>query len=197
MKLYFRHGVMGSGKTTHLLQVVYNYEIRNMKVLVCKPIIDTKGNDSIVSRLGISRKVDVLISHEMNILEYIKEKLKESTIDALVVDESQFLTEEQVMQLLEIATKYNIAVICYGLKSDFLLNPFPGSSKLMMVAQDIEELKHICSCGKKATINIRKQDGKICLSGEQVLIDDSSKVEYEAICAECYFKIIDKLKEKK
>ncbi|MFR5267024.1 thymidine kinase [Clostridium sp.] len=187
-KLYFRYGAMNSGKSTHLMQVAYNYEERGMKIVLIKPAIDKKGEDKIVSRLGVERKADILIRDEDNILERIQERLKTHSMDCIIVDEVQFLKSYHIDQLFEIAVSYNIPVICYGLRTDFQMNGFEGSSRLLLIAHSIEEMKTICTCGKKAILNGRKINGKFIFEGEQVAIDDGGVVEYESLCGECYFK---------
>ena len=187
-KLYFRYGAMNSGKSTHLMQVAYNYEERGMKIVLIKPAIDKKGEDKIVSRLGVERKADILIRDEDNILERIQERLKTDSMDCIIVDEVQFLKSYHIDQLFEIAVSYNIPVICYGLRTDFQMNGFEGSSRLLLIAHSIEEMKTICTCGKKAILNGRKINGKFIFEGEQVAIDDGGAVEYESLCGQCYFK---------
>ncbi|MDW7667657.1 MAG: thymidine kinase [Bacillota bacterium] len=182
-KLYFRYGAMNSGKTTHLIQVAYNYEERHMKVLLLKPKVDSKGKDYIVSRIGVKRKVDYMIDNKVNIYDL----LKNESMDCLLVDEVQFLTEEQIDQLLEFVTIRNIPVICYGLRTDFQTKGFPGSKRLLLLAHSIEELKTICRCGKKAVFNARKINGEFVFDGNQIAID-GDEVTYESLCHVCYDK---------
>ncbi|MDP4088307.1 MAG: thymidine kinase [Bacillota bacterium] len=193
-KLYFRYGAMNCGKSTNLLQAAYNYEERGMNVLILKPQIDTKGNDKIISRLDVKRKVDHLIHPSTNIFCLINsvletEKVKKP-IDCILIDEAQFLKSEQVDQLMQIVVKLNIPVICYGLRTDFKTNGFEGSTRLLQLAHTIEELKTICRCGKKALFNARKVNGEFTLKGEQVAIDMENNIEYESLCADCYYKIL-------
>lgn len=188
-KLYFRYSSMNAGKTTQLLQVAHNYSERGMKAIILKPEIDTKGNDYVVSRLGVEKKVDILIGKYDDIFEIIKGFIQATHVDAILVDEVQMLTKEQVDQLFKIAVKLNIATICYGLRTDFAMNSFCGSERLLCLAHSIEELKTICSCGKKATLNLRKVNGVPVFEGEQVLIDNDDKIEYISVCPECYFKL--------
>ncbi len=187
-KLYFRYGAMNCGKTTHLLQVDHNYKEKGLKSIVIKPKIDSKGNNTITSRLGISREVDFLISKEDNLIELLKEEI-DLPIYCLLVDEVQFLEPIQIDQLFEIAIIHNISVICYGLRTDFLMQGFKGSSRLLEIAHNIDEIKTICGCGKKAIINSRLVNGKYVFEGEQVVIDDNARVEYRAVCGECYLKV--------
>jgi len=185
-KLYFRYGSMNSGKTTLLLQTAHNYEESNMKVIIVKPKIDTKGNDSIVSRIGIEKKVDVLLKKNDNLFSLVEKKYKD--VSCVLVDEAQFLSVEQVDQAMEIVLKLDIPVICYGLRTDFLTNGFPGSTRLLQIAHTIEEMKTICKCGRKAIYNARYVDGKFTDKGEQVAIDGKKKVTYISMCGKCYIE---------
>lgn len=188
-KLYFRYGAMNSGKSTHLMQVAYNYEERGMKVLIIKPMVDKKGGDTLVSRLGVGRKVDLLLDENDNVLDIIKERLNANKqIDCILVDEVQFLKEAQIDQLFEIAVTLNIPIICYGLRTDFKRNGFEGSTRLLLIAHSIEEMKTICACGKKAIFNGRKINNKFVFEGEQIAIDEQNDVHYESLCGECYYK---------
>ena len=188
-KLYFRYGAMNSGKSTNLMQVAYNYEERGMKVLLIKPSTDKKGGDKIVSRLGVERKVDLLINDDQNIYNEVKKWQDEKyKIDCILVDEVQFFKAYQIDQLFEIAVCLDIPVICYGLRTDFKMQGFEGSTRLLLLAHSIEELKTICKCGKKAILNGRKINGKFVFEGEQVAIDNIDNVEYESLCGHCYFK---------
>lgn len=193
-KLYFRYGAMNSGKTALLLQAAHNYEERGMEVLIVKPTIDSKGDDHLVSRIGLTRKVDKLLAPKDDIFKYVK-KLKRN-IKCVLVDEAQFLEKEQVDELMHIVVKLNIPVICYGLRSDFKTNGFPGSTRLLELAHTIEEMKTICSCGKKAMFNARKLNGKFIFDGEQVAIDGEAKVTYESLCPNCYYEQLDKYNKK-
>lgn len=186
-KLYFRYGAMNSGKSTLLLQVAYNYEERGMRVLLLKPGIDTKGGDEIVSRLGVRRPVDYTIAPDTDCRILIGDVLSKQTIDCILVDEAQFLSPAQVDQLFAVVMDQGVPCICYGLRSDFRGEGFPGSQRLLELAHSLEELKTICQCGRKAIMNIRRINGKPVFHGDQVVIDDDATVEYEAVCGQCYF----------
>ena len=163
-KLYFRYGAMNSGKTTALMQVAYNYKERGMRVLILKPAIDTKGQDSIISRLGISCKVDQLVTPEMDVVELVRaNEATHGKIACVLCDESQFFTPEQADQLFLVTVDLGIPVICYGLRADFMMRGFPGSTRLLEIAHTIEELKTICACGRKAICNGRKVNGELSL----------------------------------
>lgn len=184
-KFYFRYGAMGCGKTAVLLQVIFNYEQKGMNAILLKPKIDTKGNNKVKSRIGLSRKVDYLISENDNLNE-----LKLDNISAIIVDEAQFLTPKQVEELYEITKFKDISVICYGLRCDFRMQPFIGTSRLLELADKIEEIKTICKCGKKATQNLRLKNNEPIFDGEQLLIDESTEdYTYESVCGKCYLEL--------
>lgn len=184
-KLYFRYGAMNSGKTTALLQVAHNYEEKGMHPIIIKPLIDTKGNNKVISRIGIEREVNYLIAPDCN----IEVNLNLVGVDAIIVDEAQFLTREQIEQLYRITKYYSIPVLCYGLRCDFQMQGFPGSTRLLEIADSLEELKTICSCGKKATQNLRLINGKPVFEGEQVEIDNQNDIKYDSVCGRCYFDL--------
>lgn len=188
-KLYFRYGAMNCGKSTNLLQVAYNYEERGMKVIIIKPRTDTKGGNKVVSRLGVVREVDMLLAKEENIYKQVELWVREKgKVDCILADEVQFFSGNQIDQLFEIAVKMDIPTICYGLRTDFQMNGFEGSTRLLLIAHSIEELKTICTCGKKAILNGRRINGKFVFEGEQIAIDKENNVEYESLCPKCYFK---------
>lgn len=191
-KLYFRYGAMNSGKSTAVLQVAYNYQERSQQVLIAKPAVDTKGDSTVVSRLGVDRRVDFLITPADNLRELAHEHANNDLIipgiknlACLLIDEAQFLTREQVDQALELAVLDDVPVLCYGIRTDFLTNGFPGSLRLMELAHTLEELKTICRCGRKAMFNARKFDGEFIFEGAQVAID-GVEVTYESLCGVCY-----------
>lgn len=197
-KLYFRYGAMNCGKSTNLMQVSYNYMERGMKSIIIKPLTDTKGGESIVSRLGVEKQVDLLLPQSVNIYEEVEKYINNNgSLHCILVDEVQFFKKEQIDQLLEIAVKINIPVICYGLRTDFQMNGFEGSERLLLLAHSLEELKTICRCGKKAILNGRKINGEFVFEGEQVAIDDGDEIEYESLCPQCYYKYKESYKEKK
>ncbi len=196
-KLYFRYGAMNSGKSTHLMQVAYNYEERGMKVIIIKPKVDKKGGNTLVSRLGVNRKVDLMISQEDNIVQTIDNYLKEDgEINCILVDEVQFMKSKQIDELFEVAVNLDIPIICYGLRTDFKRDGFEGSTRLLLLAHSIEEMKTICACGQKAIFNGRKINGKFVFEGEQIAIDEQDDVRYESLCGDCYYKYRGYPKEK-
>lgn len=199
-KLYFRYGAMNSGKSTALLQAAYNYEERGQRVLLAKPAVDTKGDGLILSRLGVSRQVDFLITPESDVRELFGAYARGDDpnallpsvanlppVAALLIDEAQFLTRQQVEDLLRIATLDGVPVLTYGIRTDFQTVVFPGSARLLEVAHSLEELKTICRCGRKAILTGRKVGGDFVFAGDQVSIDGAG-VSYEALCAGCYLE---------
>jgi len=188
-KLYFKYGVMGSSKTAQALITKFNYEERGMKVWLIKPQIDNRDGDGLVkSRIGLCQKAYVL-SHDEDVYKSFL-KLKEK-VDVIIVDECQFLSESQVDQLSMIVIEHDIPVLCFGLRTDFRTKMFTGSKRLMEIADSITEIKTICSCGKKATVNVRKgEDGKILTEGEQILIGGNET--YTAMCYQCYMENLKK-----
>lgn len=194
-KLYFRYSAMNAGKTTAVLQVAHNYEERGMNILLVKPAVDTKGGDKIVSRLGIERKVDILLKDD----ELVSKLVDFNNIkpNAIIVDEAQFLTPEQVDDLYYISKLYDVPVLCYGLRCDFQMKPFRAAPRLLEIADDIEELKTICKCGVKATQNLRFVNGIATFDGDQVAIDGENNVTYDSVCGKCYIRLRNNWQEKK
>ena len=186
-KLYFRYGAMGCGKTMQLLQVAFNYEERGHKVCVIKPATDTKNGSKLLTRIGPERETDFCFDKSTNLYDVITKKYKK--VKCILVDEAQFLTPVQVDQLMQVTIKYDIPVMAYGLRLNFRREDggFEGATRLLQIAHDIEEIKTICECGKKATYNARFLDGKLVADGPDVLIDDgTSEIKYRALCPACY-----------
>ncbi len=179
-KLYFRYSAMNAGKTTQLLQVKYNYEERGQKVLLIKPAVDDRyGTERIKSRIGL--ECDAVVIHtDTSILSRVKQALEVSAINCLIIDEAQFLSRSQVLELCSIVDDLGIPVIAYGLRSDFRGELFPGSEALLSFADSIEELKTICWCGKKAIMNTRLLNGKPVYEGEQIFIGGNES--YISLC---------------
>lgn len=185
-KLFFRYGPMNSGKSTALLQVAHNYHERGQSVWVAKPGIDKKGGDRVISRLGVDRAVDILLAPNDSLLDRVQQMQGNNTkIACLLIDEAQFLSPAQVDDALNLAVFHDMPVIAYGLRTDFLTRAFPGSARLLEIAHQLEELKTICRCGKKALFNARLGGEGILREGEQVAIDGLA-ANYEALCAACY-----------
>jgi thymidine kinase len=192
-KLYFRYGAMNSGKSTAMLQTAYNYEERGHSVLLAKPAVDTKGDLGILSRLGFNRPTDFVLEPHSDAYETFqghRARIQRETgndVSALLIDEVQFLSEEQVDDLLRIVLLENIPVIAYGIRTDFQTVAFPGSRRMLEIAHEIEELKTICRCGDKAIFNARIVDDSFVFEGTQMAIDDDH-LSYESLCGACYLR---------
>lgn len=184
---------MNSGKSTAMLQAAFNYEERGHRVLLAKPSVDTRGDKGIVSRLGVTRPVDFVITPDDDVYStFARERarmLAETGLDVscLLVDEAQFLDEQQVDDLLRIAIQEGVPVLAYGIRTDFQTVAFPGSRRLLEIAHSLEELKTICRCGRKAVFNARRIDGQFVFDGDQVAID-GVEVSYESLCGACYLE---------
>lgn len=194
-KLNFKYGAMESGKSLNIIQTAYNYEKEGYSVLVLKSTIDTKAGDKIITRFGdVARKVDALLDSNDIVLEVIKPLIKEN-LSCILVDEAQFLTRKQVDELFFITKELDIPVICYGLRTDFQMNGFPGSTRLLEIAEQLEELPTLCSCKEIARYNARKYNGEFVSEGEAILIDGSNKdIKYVPICGKCYLEKVKKIK---
>lgn len=176
-KLYFRYGAMGSSKTANALMVRYNYEEKGKNAILLKPMLDNRDGEKIVkSRMGLEYPCEFV----EEFLERTENKTDWSDIDAIIVDEAQFLTAEQVERFSDIVDYDGVPVICYGLRTDFASVLFPGSMRLMELADKIEEIPTVCWCGKRAHFNARIADGKIVREGEQVFI--GANESYISLC---------------
>ena len=191
-KLYFRYGAMNSSKSALLLTAAYNYEERDQYPVLVKPGIDTKAGQFVSSRIGVERRVDILLSPDDSFLDALEAHRPLDQIDAVFVDEAQFLTPAQVDEAFMVAVTRGVPVLCYGLRGDFMTRSFPGSLRLMEIAHSIEELKTICRCGSKAIFNARIVGGKFVTHGAQVAIDGET-VSYESLCGRCYLEKVGPL----
>ena len=184
-KLYFKYGAMGSSKTAQALITKYNYEENDLKVWLIKPSADTRDGVSVLrSRIGLEAQVEV-IAPETDIYMLFTDA-KQGSCDVIIVDECQFLTGRQIDELRSIVNDFNVPVMCYGLRTDFQTKLFPGSLRLMEIADTIQEIKTICDCGAKATVNARINDGYIVTEGAQVVLGGNDC--YIAMCHKCYIK---------
>ena len=185
-KLYFKYGAMGSSKTAQALITKYNYEENDLKVWLIKPSADTRDGVQILrSRIGLAATVEV-VAPEVDVYDLFR-KTRAGRCDVIIVDECQFLTEGQIDQLRAIVNDYNIPVMCFGLRTDFQTRLFPGSLRLMEVADTIQEIKTICDCGAKATVNARIDgQGHIVTEGAQVVLGGNDS--YIAMCHKCYIR---------
>lgn len=181
-KLYFKYGAMGSSKSANALITKFNYEERNMKVWLIKPAVDSRdGANIVMSRIGLSAEAEV-ISPTDSICEKFD---MHDRIDVIIADECQFLTPEQIDELRDIVDFKDIPVLCFGLRSDFQTHSFPGSKRLFEIADSISEIKTICSCGSKATVNARiDSKGNVITEGEQVVLGGNDS--YIAMCHKCW-----------
>ena len=184
-KLYFKFGAMGCSKTAQALITKFNYEERNMKVLLLKPAIDNRdGANTVKSRIGLQAE-SVAVREDENVYETYLNRY--SDCDVIIVDECQFLTPEQVDQLADVVIQKDIPVLCFGLSTDFTTHLFPGSKRLFEIAESISEIKSVCTCGAKATVNARLDEkGGIVTEGSQVCIGGNDR--YVAMCRKCWLK---------
>ena len=185
-KLYFKYGAMGSSKTAQALTTKFNYEEKGMSVWLIKPGTDTRdGADIIKSRIGLQAKAQV-IAPDVNIIDAYH---KAGDYDVIISDEAQFLTPEQIDGLRWLVDEEDVPVLCFGLRTDFLTHFFPGSMRLMELADSITEIKTICECGRKATVNARFDDnGLIITEGDQVVLGGNDR--YAAMCHKCWKELI-------
>ena len=183
-KLYFKYGAMGSSKTAQALITKYNYEENGLKVWLIKPSADTRdGQEILRSRIGLEAQVDV-ITPEMDVYERFVQT-QAGKCHVVIADECQFFTPEQIDGLRAIVNDYDLAVICFGLRTDFQTKLFPGSRRLMEIADNFQEIKTMCDCGVKATVNARiDSNGYIITEGEQVVLGGNDS--YIAMCHRCW-----------
>ena len=184
-KLYFKYGAMGSSKTAQALITKYNYEENDLKVWLIKPSADTRDGAQILrSRIGLEAEVEVIAPDVDIYARFLGGQARRS--DVIIVDECQFMTEKQIDQLRAIVDEHNIPVMCFGLRTDFQTHLFSGSRRLMEIADTIQEIKTICDCGAKATVNARVNDGYIVTEGAQVVLGGNDS--YIAMCHKCYIR---------
>lgn len=181
-KLYFKYGAMGSSKTAQALITKFNYEELGMSVWLIKPGTDTRdGADVIKSRIGLTAKAEVIMPEDDIIAAY----RRAGTHDVIIADEAQFLTPEQIDGLRQLVDDEDLPVLCFGLRTDFLTHFFPGAQRLMELADSLTEIKTICACGRKATVNARIDErGRIVTEGSQVLLGGNDR--YIAMCHKCW-----------
>lgn len=182
-KLYFRYGAMGSSKTANALMVRYNYIEKGQNAILLKPMTENRdGEKTVKSRIGLAAEctfVEEFLDTVVN--EWFTRKSDSwKKLDCVIVDEAQFLTEEQVDLLAEVVDKYDLPVICYGLRTDFTSHLFTGSKRLMEIANYIEEVPTVCWCGRRAHFNARVSNGKIVRSGEQIMMGGNES--YVSVC---------------
>ena len=185
-KLYFKYGAMGSSKTAQALITKYNYEENDLNVWLIKPSADTRDGEQILrSRIGLQATVEV-IPPERDVYQVFQDT-RQGKCDVIIVDECQFMTSRQIDQLRGIVNDFNVPVLCFGLRTDFQTHLFPGSHRLMEVADTIQEIKTMCDCGAKATVNARIDGrGHIVTEGAQVVLGGNDS--YIAMCHKCYIR---------
>ena len=182
-KLYFKYGAMGSSKTAQALITKYNYEENGLNVWLIKPSADTRdGADMIRSRIGLEAQCEVITPDTDIYARFLGSQVRRCHV--IIVDECQFMTAQQIDQLRAIVNEHNIPVMCFGLRTDFQTKLFPGSLRLMEVADTVQEIKTICDCGAKAIVNARISDGYIVTEGAQVVLGGNDS--YIAMCHRCY-----------
>lgn len=181
-KLYFKYGAMGSSKSAQALITKFNYEELGMRVWLIKPSVDTRdGADIIRSRIGLESVAQVITPEQDITAEYEKA----GRHDVIIADEAQFFTSGQIDQLRDLVDDENLPVLCFGLRTDFLTHFFPGAQRLMELADSITEIKTVCACGRKATVNARIDGaGRIVTEGSQVLLGGNDS--YIAMCHKCW-----------
>lgn len=186
-QLYYRYSTMGAGKSIEVQKVAFNYEEKGQNPLIFTSALDNRFAEEgiVASRIGLQRKA-IAINNDMNLLEVAKEYNDLFRVDAVIIDECQFLQKHHVMELTDIVDDLNIPVICYGLKSDFRNELFEGSYWLLAVSDKIEEIKTVCWCGKKALTNARLVDGKVVYEGDQIQVGGNES--YTALCRKHYKK---------
>lgn len=186
-KLYFSYSAMNAGKSTILLQAAHNYEERGMKTLLFTAFVDTRyGVGRISSRIGLAAEA-ATFDGDTDLFARIQQALANAPVDCILIDEAQFLSEKQVWQLARVCDELGVPVMCYGLRSDFQGKLFPGSAALLAVAEDLREIRTICWCGRKATMNLRLDaSGKPVSEGEQILIGGNDS--YISVCRKHWVK---------
>ena len=182
-KLYFKYGAMGSSKTAQALITKFNYEERGMCVWLIKPATDNRDGENVIrSRMGLTAEARTILKTE-DICKIFTSEAKNASV--IIADECQFFTKEQIDQLREITDDFDIPVLCFGLRTDFLTRLFPGSRRLFEVADSIAEIKTMCECGKKATVNARIDNkGNVLTEGRQVFLGGNER--YTAMCHKCW-----------
>lgn len=192
-KLHYFHGPMGSSKSAQLLMTRFNYMEKGRAVWLIKPSVDTRDGKTIVkSRIGLEAEADVIHPGDNIWMIFFEKHTSGCSPDVIIADECQFLTKEHICQLRDIVSEYNIPVLCYGLRTDFQCNLFPGSEALFALADEIEEIRSICSCGNKAIVNARLDEiGNVVTEGKQIELGGNDK--YVSMCWKCYSDATSKL----
>lgn len=188
-KLHFLYGSMNTGKSTMLLQIAYNYEEGGQRVRIFTAAIDDRGQVGVVSsRLGASRPAELFYARTDQDTDFLTLLKDEKDLSCVMIDEAQFLSTAQAIQLHKLAAIHNIPVMAFGLRADFQGEPFEGAARLLALAEDLKEIKAVCSCGKKSTMNMRVDgEGKKVSEGSQIMIGGNSR--YRQVCAPCFYSL--------
>lgn len=189
-KLHFKYASMNSGKSIDLIRTAYNYEENGYKTLICLPNVNNLDED-ITSRIGLCKKTDVLLLYSDKILDVLKGRLDDVAV--ILVDEAQFLSISQVEDLFLISKAMNIPVICYGLRTNFKMESFAGSKRLLELAEVLEELPTLCECGQVARFVGRTIKDTFVKEGEEVIIKGTHNIKYVPLCGECYLSKVEKI----
>ncbi len=190
-KLHFKYATMNSGKSLDLIRTVYNYEENGFKVLVIKPEIDTKGGEFVETRVGLSKKTNIILKSNDDVVSVLAGKL--DNISSIFIDEAQFLTKQQIDDFYLVSKVIDIPIICYGLRNNFKMEAFEGSQRLLVIADEIEEIKTLCQCGEIARFVGRKYAGEFEYEGPEIIIDGASGYEYEPLCGKCYLEKVKRV----
>lgn len=190
-KMHFKYASMNSGKSIDLIRTAHNYEENGYKTLIISPNVNKNSNGKISSRIGLDRQSDVMLLYSDDVLEVLKGKLKD--ISVILVDEAQFLGAKQVEDLFLISKAINIPVICYGLRTNFKMESFSGSKRLLELSEVLEELTTLCKCGQIARFVGRKVGENYVKEGEEVIIKGTDNITYEPLCGKCYLTKVEKI----
>ena len=190
-KMHFKYASMNSGKSIDLIRTAHNYEENGYKTLIISPNVNKNSNGKISSRIGLDRQADIMLLYSDDVLEVLKGKLKD--ISVILVDEAQFLGAKQVEDLFLISKAINILVICYGLRTNFKMESFSGSKRLLELSEVLEELTTLCKCGQIARFVGRKVGENYVKEGEEVIIKGTDNITYEPLCGKCYLTKVEKI----
>lgn len=190
-KMHFKYASMNSGKSIDLIRTAHNYEENGYKTLIISPNVNKNSNGKISSRIGLDRQSDIMLLYSDDVLEVLKGKLKD--ISVILVDEAQFLGAKQVEDLFLISKTINIPVICYGLRTNFKMESFSGSKRLLELSEVLEELTTLCKCGQIARFVGRKVGENYVKEGEEVIIKGTDNITYEPLCGKCYLTKVEKI----
>ena len=189
--MHFKYASMNSGKSIDLIRTAHNYEENGYKTLIISPNVNKNSNGKISSRIGLDRQADIMLLYSDDVLEVLKGKLKD--ISVILVDEAQFLGAKQVEDLFLISKAINIPVICYGLRTNFKMESFSGSKRLLELSEVLEELTTLCKCGQIARFVGRKVGENYVKEGEEVIIKGTDNITYEPLCGKCYLTKVEKI----